>query len=199
MLLRAGAGVVPVTLTLASRPVRAWHCNTSSAWGSAQVSPNASTTARNKMFELENETWTIYNWKSNTTRAGLAFPWEKVRSKWSWNSVDRAQKKFTVSQLFGFGIPAGLLGSDKVFKLLNDQNNDGQPRTVTDFQKYMIVAQLNAMFIPNVAACLKTADGVDQLPQMIDGIYQPSNIDTSGPWDSTTIMRYLRENWIVRP
>ena len=151
------------------------------------------------MFELENETWTIHNWKSNTTRAGLSFPWEKVRIQWSYDTVAKAKKRFTVSQLFGFGIPAGLSGTDKVFKLLNDQTNDGDPRTVTDFQKYMIVAQLNALFIPNVAACLKTADGVGQLPQMIDGIYQPSNIDTSGPWDSNTIMQYLRENWIVRP
>ena len=29
------AGVVPVGLTLASRPAMAWHCNTTSAWGSA--------------------------------------------------------------------------------------------------------------------------------------------------------------------
>lgn len=198
LLLRAGAGVVPVTLTLASRPVRAWHCNTSSAWGSAQVNPNASTTARNEAKDLDDETWTIYNWKTNTTRAGLSYPWSKVKTKWGFSSTSTAKSSLTVSQVFGATAPSGLAAGDKIFKLLNDQTNSGGPRTVSDFQKYMIVAKLNATFIPNVASCLKS-NGTDQLAEMIDGTYQPSNIHTTGPWSQATIMQYLTDNWIVVP
>ncbi|MDE2298344.1 MAG: hypothetical protein KGK18_09270, partial [Burkholderiales bacterium] len=51
-LLKLGATSVPVTLTLTSRPVLAWHCNTTSAWGSAQMMPNNSTTLRNTATQL---------------------------------------------------------------------------------------------------------------------------------------------------
>lgn len=198
MFLRAGAGVVPVSLTLASRPVRAWHCNTSSAWGSAQINPNASTLARNQVNQLVDETWTIDNWKMNQGRAGLGKPWSKVKARWSYSSSADAKSKFDVKVLFPGTKPPGLSADDKIFRLLNDQTNTGQARTVTDFQKYMIVAQLNATFIANVAQCLKS-NGDDQLSAMIDGTYQPSNIDSTGPWNQTTIMQYLRDNYIVVP
>jgi hypothetical protein len=200
MLLRVGAGSVPVTLTLASRPARAWHCNTSSAWGSAQVNPNASTTARNAQNDLVNETWTITNWKDDSSRASLGTPWDKVRVKWGLSgNASQVKRSFTVAQLFGSGsIPTGLARTDKVHKLLNDQTNTGSYRSVTVFQKYMIVAKLNAMLVPNVATCLQSF-GKDQLNDMIDGTYQPSNIKTTGPWSEQTIRDYLYENWIVRP
>lgn len=198
MLLRAGAGVVPVTLTLVSRPVRAWHCNTSSAWGSAQVSPNASTTARNAVTDLEDESWTITNWKANSTRAGLPYPWTKAQTIGpTFPTPADAQKGLRISHLFPTA-PTGLVATDKIYRLLNDQTNSGGPRTVTDFQKFMIVAKLNATFIPNVAACLQS-NGVDQLAGMIDGSYQPTNIQTTGAWSQATIMQYLTDNYIVVP
>jgi hypothetical protein len=46
-LLKVGATGASVALTLTSRPARAWHCNSTSAWGSAQLAPTTSTTARN--------------------------------------------------------------------------------------------------------------------------------------------------------
>lgn len=195
MFLRAGAGVVPVSLTLASRPVRAWHCNTSSAWGSAQINLNASTLARNEANDLANETWSIANWKANSTRAGLPLPWTKVKEKWFPSKSD-PKDELKISHIFPVTVPAGLSGSNKVWSLLNDQNNKGGFKRVTLFQKYMIVAKLNATFIPNVAKCLMS-NGQDQLSAMIDGTYQPSNIDSTGAWNETKIMEYLTDNYIV--
>ena len=78
-LIKLGGVAAPVALTLTSRPVMAaWHCNTTSAWGSAQINPNQSTTARNANNQLVDETWTIANWKDNTTRAGLGMPWTSL-------------------------------------------------------------------------------------------------------------------------
>ncbi|TXD99553.1 hypothetical protein FUT87_02335 [Mitsuaria sp. TWR114] len=66
------AGVVPVGLTLASRPAMAWHCNTTSAWGSAILrNGGASVQARADAAVINNtECWYIANWKDNTGR-----PW----------------------------------------------------------------------------------------------------------------------------
>ena len=39
-LLKTGVSVAPIVLTLASRPVLAWHCKSTSAWGSEQLNAN---------------------------------------------------------------------------------------------------------------------------------------------------------------
>ncbi len=194
-LIKLGGVAAPVALTLTSRPVMAWHCNTTSAWGSAQISPNQSTTARNANNQLVNETWTIANWKDNTTRAGLALPWISLGQAFGiavqTSNVSGANyyKNLTAGWLFAsVGLPTGLASTDKLWdKICNG----------SQWQKYMIVARMNTILIANVKSCLTSSTHVDQLKLMATGTYSPSNLG-GVVWNQTMIMQYLEQNWIVR-
>src|ERR1700758_2531430 len=74
-LLKAGATGASVALTLTSRPARAWTCNSTSAWGSAQLAPTTSTTARNALHGLSDDCWSITEWVNNTSHGSLGQPW----------------------------------------------------------------------------------------------------------------------------
>ena len=189
-LLKAGAAGVPVALTLASRPVLAWHCNTTSAWGSAQMMPNQSTTARNAANQLADESWTIYDWQTNTASLGR-YPWVVLGTQTSTSAVTTASKNYTIAWLFsdtGGVYPSGLSATDRIWTKI---------KYGTVFQQYMIVAKLNSKLIPNVATCLKSG-GVDQLQYMLDGSYSPSNLKGAQSWGQNEIQTYLNSNWIVR-
>lgn len=191
-LLKLGASSVPVALTLASRPVLAWHCNTTSAWGSAQMMPNDSTTARNYANRLLDESWAISDWLYNTPANVGSYPWVRLGTQSSMSGVASTSKKYSVSSLFsdtGGVYPLGLNGSDKVWDKIN---------TGSQFQKYMLVAKLNAKLIPNVASCLKSDGGIDQLKFMLDGNYTPPNTTGASAWGTSEIQSYLYNNWIVR-
>lgn len=185
------AGAVPVGLTLASQPVRAWHCNTASAWGSAQVNATASVTARAADAEIVNECWTITEWKNNTYHSPVGYPWCKLGTQSSTYGVTGTSKNYTLATLFGSSgpFPKGCSGSQTVWYVLNNG---------TTFQKYMVVAKLNAKLLPGtVGQCLKSNTS-DQITAMLDGVYSPNGVDGSG-WDESKIMSYLYDNWIVRP
>ncbi|MFY8044421.1 MAG: hypothetical protein ACOVOD_16000 [Rhodoferax sp.] len=194
-LIKLGGVAAPVALTLTSRPVMAWHCNTTSAWGSAQINPNASTTARNKKNELVDETWTIENWKHNTTRAGLPSPWTALGQSFNVNiqtsnpSGANYYKNFTAAWLFAsVGLPTGIGAHDKLWdKICNG----------SQWQKYMIVARMNTRLITNVKSCLTSSTHVDQLRLMATGTYSPSNLG-GVVWNQAMIIQYLEQNWIVR-
>lgn len=195
-LIKLGGAVAPVALTLTSRPVMAWHCNTTSAWGSAQINPNQSTTARNANNQLVNETWTIANWKDNTTRAGLPMPWTSLGNargvviQTSNPGGANYYKNLTAAWLFSsVGLPTGLAGTDKLWdKICNG----------SQWQKYMIVARMNTILIANVKSCLTSSTHVDQLALMATGTYSPSNLG-GVVWNQAMIIQYLEQNWIVRP
>ena len=186
-----GASSVPVALTLTSRPVLAWHCNSTSAWGSEQIRPNHSTIARNDDNELPDESWTIANWQQNTTRAGLQNPWAALGLQTTKSNKSDYYKNYKVSQLYApyGGIPTGLSGNDGVW----DKITNG-----TTFQKYMLVARLNSKFVTNIRTCLKNSNHVDQLVLMASGRYSPTNLPGK-IWNQTDIISYLNNNWIVRP
>lgn len=191
-LLKLGASSVPVALTLTSRPVLAWHCNTTSAWGSAQMMPNNSTTVRNAANQLPDESWTISDWLYNTPGGVGSYPWVRLGTQYSTSGVTSASKNYTIASLFsdtGGVYPVGLNGTDKVWYKIN---------TGSTFQKYMIVAKLNARLIPNVASCLKSDGGIDQLRYMLDGSYTPPNTTGGSTWGMAEIQNYLYNNWIVR-
>ena len=186
--LKAGATAVPAGLTLASRPVLAWHCNTTSAWGSAQMMPNQSTTDRNIAKQLEDETWTIADWKNNTQGGVGKYPWVELRTQTSTNGVTDNSKKTKISYLFGSGpFPVGLSANNKIW----DKITNG-----TEQQKYLIVAKLNSRLIPNVNSCL-SSNGVNQLTSMLGGTYVPPNAGAR-TWTWADIKKYLEQNWIVR-
>ncbi|CAN5755176.1 hypothetical protein BH11PSE8_BH11PSE8_07310 [soil metagenome] len=186
-LLKLGASGVPVALTVASRPVLAWSCNTTSAWGSAQMMPNASTTARNGKTKLPDETWTITNWKNNSSRSTLAVPWTQFLN---YKNSSVAFKSQLLTALYGASgpFPNGTYSTDKIYDVICGSRGT--------FAQYMIVAKLNSVLITNVASCLKS-NGVDQLSKMQGGNYAPPN--GGSIWSSTMIQDYLAGNYIVMP
>lgn len=197
-LFKQGAAVVAATL--ASRPVLAWHCNTPSAWGSLQQPGGnvGSMATKHAAEQLADETWTIANWKvTNSTRAGLAYPWVALGTDISNTSATNYYKKYKISTLFsGLTIPPGLNPDDSVWKRLVGTTTTPQASL---FNQFMIVARLNYKLITNVRLCL-TSDSItqlgDQLNLMVSGTYTPPGF--SMPWDQAKIMDYLSNNYIVR-
>ncbi|MBV8471198.1 MAG: hypothetical protein JOY60_15210 [Burkholderiaceae bacterium] len=192
--IKIGASTLPAGLTLVSRPVRAWHCDSTSAWGSAQINPNASTTARNNEELLPDESWTIANWASNTTRAGLKLPWLALgqTSCTTSGKVSTQAQKLQLKDVIAGGIyPVGLTGTSSLYTALNSGST---------FQKYMLVAYLNQELIPNIRSCLTSGsgkNGVDEVTTMFSGSYKVPNVPVT--WDETEIIKYLNANYIVEP
>jgi hypothetical protein len=202
-LLKVGAGAAPVALTLSSRPVLAWHCNTASAWGSAQMLPNQSTTARNSVTQLSDDTWTVTNWCTNSTGIGtLGLPWSKLAGKPIESPLtlygtglkagtprNAFVAGYTCTTLFGSSpLPAGCTGGQTVWSVL---------KSGSQFQQRMVAAKLNAKLITNVAACLKS-NGTDQLSLMMNGSYTPPNAKAT-TWGQSQIITYLDTNYIAKP
>ena len=184
-LLKVGATGASVALTLTSRPARAWHCNSTSAWGSAQLAPTTSTTARNTSQELSDECWTITEWVNNTSHVTLGQPWPHL------GCTNNGQiNTYTVGTLYApyGGIPAGLTTTNSLMNKL---------KYGTQFQKYMLVARLNAKFVSNVQTCLRS-NLTDQLPLMASGTYSPPNLP-GVVWDQAQIIQYLSSNYLVQP
>jgi hypothetical protein len=183
-LLKVGATGASVALTLTSRPARAWHCNSTSAWGSAQLAPTTSTTARNTSHELTDECWSITEWVNNTSHGSLGQPWPHLGC-----TTTSQINSYTVGTLYKpyGGIPIGLTGSN----LLMNKLKNG-----TQFQKYMLVARLNAKFVSSVQTCLRN-NLSDQLPLMASGTYSPPNLP-GVVWNEAEIIQYLDSNWIVK-
>ena len=61
MLLKSIGTGSAVVASLASRPAYAWHCQSPSAWGSAQINPNTSLKNNPGHTSYVDETWTISN------------------------------------------------------------------------------------------------------------------------------------------
>jgi len=184
-LFKLGASTATVAMTLTSRPARAWHCNSTSAWGSAQLAPTASTTARTGSHEIDDECWSITEWCNNTSHGSLGQPWPRLGC--STTTQINAYKVGTLYAPYG-GIPLGLTGNN----YLMDRLKNG-----TQFQKYMLCARLNAKFVANVQICLRN-NLTDQLPLMASGTYSPPNLP-GVVWNQAEIIQYLSSNWMVQP
>lgn len=184
-LFKLGASTATVALTLTSRPARAWHCNSTSAWGSAQLAPTTSTTARTGAHEIDDECWSITEWCNNTSHGSLGQPWPRLGC-----STTKQINAYNCSTLYApyGGMPSGLSGSTSVMSVL---------KSGSQFQKYMVCARLNAKFVPNVQACLKN-NLTDQLPLMASGSYSPPNLP-GVVWNQAEIVQYLSSNWMVQP
>lgn len=195
------AGVVPVSLTLASRPVMAWHCNSTSAWGSAVLRNGvASVTARAEAKRINgNECWTISNWYNNTARDAV------IKSKKPWDLVGEklfttpcsgtvAQTSLKVSRLFSS--LSGTTTGTKVYDLIR-ANPDS-------FVAYMLIARLNVLLAPtnfNVGQCMMSSTGEDMMIRMASqgpGVFKPLN-STGAPWTWPDIKQYLKDNYLVWP
>lgn len=179
-LLKSGVGLAPIVLTLASRPVLAWHCKSPSAWGSEQLDPTTSLKTNQGHASYADETWTVTNWKTNTSRANLGRPWKKLGYyNGTWQQV-----KLSQLQSRGVTIPTGVDTNTKVIDFLGSG---------TEFQKAIVVAQLNCILLSSVRNCIT----LGELNKMASGMYSPPHVDVT--WYSTDILQYLQSNWIAVP
>jgi hypothetical protein len=169
--LKAGAGLAPVVvLTLASRPVLAGQCKSPSAWGSAQLAATSQAASGNQI-----RSWTVSNWKNNTTSDGLSQPWAKLGVTEAWTVGDVAAK--------GIVVPGGATSGTKMVDFLGD---GGMP-----FPKLIVVAQLNTLLLPEIQNCVSLAT----LKTMASGTYSPPHLSVA--WTSSEIVTYLIENGIT--
>lgn len=190
------AGVVPVGLTLASRPVMAWHCNTTSAWGSAVLrNGGASVQARADNAVLSNtECWTISNWVGNTVRSQVSSsaPWSFVAAYWfSGKSYSYCKNNLTVAKVY----PGGLKNVSPTAKVA-----DLFAQSSSSYATMMLVARLNTLFAGhNVAQCVVSSTGEDMLVKMASqgpNVFKPNN-SSGAAWTSTDFYNYLKDNWLI--
>ena len=182
-LFRQGASVVAVTLV--SRPVLAWHCKSPSAWGSELINPNTSLATNAGHRTYEDETWKITNWKNNSGRAGLGKPWDKLKMRLG-SPQGTKNSDIKLNNVPGMTAPNGLSLDQKIVDVLNSG---------TDFQKYIVVAQLNLLLLAGNRNGIDECLSADDLKNMARKIYP-----TSGTrWSETDIVTYLDKNYIVIP
>jgi hypothetical protein len=212
--IKLGAAGVPTALTLASRPVMAWHCNTASTWGSAQGMSNSSYTRSQDLNTrlFPDETYTTACWVGNSTRSNLP------SSPWSQSPLNRDctpanyksptyYKNYTVAQLLsGTGATSivGITGADTVWSILNgtalkpDPSKAGSflagSSSCGEFQKLMLVAWLNLKVQSSVLnRCL--------VPGTTNVLVKFSNVSYVGPtgatWAQADVVKYLKKNFVA--
>lgn len=190
------AGAVPIGLTLASRPAMAWHCNTTSAWGSAVLrNGGASVQARAAANVVRaTECWTVENWGKNTARTqvmGNVKPWKSLQQQaYSSKTVAELQAGLTVAHLFTGGLRN--VGSNaNVYTLIKD--------TPTSYGAVMCVARLNTLYAGNDVASCVMSSSKDMLLDMAakgPGVFKPTN-STGAAWTETDIRTYLTKNYLA--
>jgi len=216
--IRLGAGSVPVGLTLTSRPVMAWHCYTTSAWGSQRASGVAAGTSVYNRLESNvgttringDECWYIDNWVNNTGRSGgpatyAKKPWtyigDQLRTRGNYTDTDQANYAkgvLKVSTVFPNGGLVGY-GSGSTTKCWDVIKNG-----VTTVPAYILIAGLNRRYADPghkavMSQCLKpnAYTGPDQLDQMakLGTAYVPPG--QSVAWDLTAIKTYLSASYLA--
>ena len=211
--IKLGGAAVPTALTLASRPVMAWHCNTASTWGSAQGQSNSSYTRSQDASRLfPDETYTTACWINNTSRAGLGSnPWGLVPLSRDTNPTNYKNanyyKNYTVAQLLS-GTGASITGintADTVWSILNGTALKPDPvkgygffvagtSTCGEFQKLMLVAWLNFKVLNSTLnRCL--------MPGSTNVLVKMGNTTYVGPtgvtWNQATVINYLKKNFVA--
>lgn len=192
-LIKLGAAAVPVVATLASRPALAWHCQSTSAWGSTMVGTSLQHTDTTSF-----ETWYISDWKDNILRssAGSRKPWLYVRPKLSQAN----QTACLTNGSFDYTkVTCAMLTADLG---INCAGASGKVRDVltsgTDLRKATIVAQLNLKLTPNstyrgvMSSCLGSTTALNEMAN--NQYYQPS----TRKWTTGEIVDYLKNNWIAQ-
>lgn len=202
--IKLGSAAVPTALTLASRPVMAWDCNTASTWGSAQGVSNTHssyTRSRDSLRLFADETYTLYCWVNNSTRPGLASsPWTLSPLSCSTSSSSGSYfRKYTVASLLaGEGTIAGIGDTSvPVWNILKNDPTNYPLKTgnsSNDFTRLMLVAWLNyRVQNAKLLKCLKPGS-VNSLVAFGKGTY----VDVKGAtWGQTDVVKYLKKNYIA--
>lgn len=202
--LKVGGAAVPTALTLASRPVMAWDCNTASMWGSVQgISTTHSSYGRSRVTSgakqtlWADETYTKANWVNNTTRSTLpASPWKALGCSTTKSAPWNNFKSLKISDVIPSPI-SGVTASQLLWNYLNTSTDE--------YGTLMVVAWLNYIALvtktgatPNLGKCL--------MPQSTNALTWLGNVGTgtvTGPdgkgWNKARVVQYLKLNYIATP
>lgn len=199
-LFRQGASVVAVTL--ASRPVLAWHCKTTSAWGSELINPTTSLKTDQAHPLYPDEGWYIADWARNTnTNSALGvvgFPWATLLQKYptlkdasTTTNGNFDFNKVTISKLVGV---VGLVKPSGVNSASLAKNVF---LTGSNFKTAVLAAQLNYILLSPLDSPFQQEKciSLSQIKTMAAGSYSPMPGVT---WGQQEIYDYLTKNWIVR-
>jgi hypothetical protein len=196
--LKVGTGVVPVALTLASRPVMATQCLSASAWGSFQglaVNNSQYTRLQKKSVKLSG-TYSLSAWCGVNGSTPSCSGWARIPSCTSSTGI----KAYAVSSLCaGVTIPTGLTGSLKVWDVLTKKV--GGTYAYSSYQRSMVCAWLNyrSQASGTVSRCVvDSTRGLNQL-NLLSAI--PSGGTGKGPdgkpWSQDKVITYLQTNWLA--
>jgi len=190
-----------VVVTLASRPVLAWHCKSPSVTASEALNPNTSLAKKNASTRVwADETWGLREWKGNMVRqsnGNSVTEWWEESKPWSVflqrASLSIPYQNVNLGHLVSLGIsPPSGMGTMSVVKYLSSSS-------VTTWKKRVLVAQLNLFTLtgPNSGWLSNDLDNcvtMDQLNQMATGTY----VIAGQTWGTTQISNYLYNNWMAR-
>lgn len=204
-LLKLGSGVVPVALTLSSRPVMATNCVTASAWGSTLGLAGTSQYARAQAKAVTlTGTYSISAWQGFTLDSSNPPKQLPNCAGWAASGLNlaagAARRNYTVGSLVGGGgtIPTGLSSTTKVWDVLIQANPSAQQL----YQRAMLVAWLNLRVSTGsprstVAQC--TQDTLRSSYNSLNGLGAAPGIGPDGkPWTQAGVVTYLYENWLAR-
>lgn len=192
--IKLGASVVPVAATLASRPVMAWDCHTTSAWGSAQLAgmTGSPKTRLDGTAIYGTECWYVSDWKSSSSTSPC---WRALTTKrWSSSkSCDYGRTNCKISDIFPLGLSGVSSPTTKTaYSVITGTDS---------FASCITVARLNAIYgagATNIALCVVT-NGKDQIQEMarLGSLYAPPN-NTGVLWSKADITTYLYNSWLAR-
>lgn len=201
-LLKRGASAV--VITMASRPVLAWHCKSPSVVASEALNPNTSLAKKNASTRVwADETWGLREWKANKVRRdnknGVQEWWE-ITQPWRafmgrvGSATSKTFDQLTASDLFqiaGIVVPSDV-GSSTIVAYLNNSANAGK------WHLRVVVAQLNLFTLVGrddlAKNDLDNCVTMSQLNEMATGSFQVGGQS----WSSSTISSYLYNNWMAR-
>ena len=198
--LKIGGAAVPTALTLSSRPVMAWSCNTASMWGSVQGMANSAYTRSRVSNQTlwADDTYTKANWVSNNSWTGglPASPWTAIGCNASASGRWKNFKTLLISDVIG----ASIAGVDSTQLLWNFLNTTGD-----EYKSLMVVAWLNYKTLvvknntsPGLGKCL-----VPQSTNTLVWMGQVGSGTVTGPdgrsWNKDRVVTYLKGNYVARP
>jgi len=198
-LIKMGAGVIPVALTLNSRPVLATtqgKCFSASAWGSIQtlVGTNASQYARKSTNAPTVSCYTKAEWCATSNGNPTCAGW-KVSSISCANLALATVKSYTVSKACGSsGGTAGFNGGNSVWTMLNSPN-------YSDAQKAVLVAWLNFRISTTTKTdvCVIDSFSSNQLTALGNIVKAGGGKGPDGKlWTPNDVKNYLHINYIGR-
>lgn len=203
--IKMGAGVIPVALTLNSRPVLATNsqgkCFSASAWGSIQtlVNTNASQYTRKAGKAPTVTCFTKAEW------IALASPSVVSCRGWQITSISckslnlSTVKKYTVGNACGAPSgTAGVRGSYAVWDMLADTHPTVR---CSDVQKAMLVAWLNFRIsgTTRTDVCVIDSFSTNQLTALGNIVASGSGRGPDGKtWSALDVQKYLDSNYIGR-